>query len=175
MSTKSNKTTSNSQQIKDANTTQQSKHNISKTYLIVTVILAITLICCICTTILATAIRTKRLNFLSEWRNSIFNRTTIIKQSQHGTDSSSTITSQVHTSHTTTTSSQSTCIASNFDGGTYDSGESYTTEDGCQTCTCNNGNWDCTVASECITPDSNCTYDGNTYANGEEWTLNRAY
>lgn len=59
------------------------------------------------------------------------------------------------------------CKAKDFDGKKYDDGESYTTLDGCETCTCNDGNWGCKVKPSCIILPSDCTYDNQIYHNGE--------
>ncbi len=61
------------------------------------------------------------------------------------------------------------CVATGFDGLEYGDGDSYTTLDGCETCTCNNGSWDCTVDPSCTVPAGGCTYDGSVYNNGDSF------
>jgi len=59
------------------------------------------------------------------------------------------------------------CKAKKFDGKKYDDGESYTTLDGCETCTCNDGNWNCQVKPSCIILPSDCTHDNTIYHEGD--------
>ena len=63
---------------------------------------------------------------------------------------------------------KNSCVATTFDGNTYEHGQSYTTEDGCQTCECNDGSWNCQVDDECLNPPkADCTYNGETYNAGD--------
>ncbi len=59
------------------------------------------------------------------------------------------------------------CKAKKFDGKKYDDGESYTTKDGCETCTCDDGNWDCKIKDSCIILPSDCTHNNRVYHDGE--------
>lgn len=63
------------------------------------------------------------------------------------------------------------CIASDYDGKTYKDGESYTTDDGCQTCTCKDGSFNCKTDSDCLNrPAAGCTYNGTDYNSGETFS-----
>ena len=64
---------------------------------------------------------------------------------------------------------ESSCIASGFDLAEYDHGDSYTTLDDCQTCTCNDGNWDCVVNPICEIGPTDCLYTGTVYYDGDSF------
>ncbi|MBN2100504.1 hypothetical protein JW710_01230 [Candidatus Dojkabacteria bacterium] len=73
-----------------------------------------------------------------------------------------------------TPQADNSCVATGFDGHRYDSGESYTTADGCQTCTCDNGAWDCEEDPSCATEVAgpyDCVHDGVIYHDGESYTI----
>lgn len=62
------------------------------------------------------------------------------------------------------------CTATSFDGLEYQHGKSYTTLDGCQTCECNDGSWDCLINPSCIANPTQCTDPDGTHNDGDSWT-----
>jgi hypothetical protein len=59
------------------------------------------------------------------------------------------------------------CKAEDFDDKKYDDGESYTTKEGCETCECNDGKWNCQVKDSCIILPSDCIFDDRIYHDKE--------
>lgn len=59
------------------------------------------------------------------------------------------------------------CVATKFDDNTYPHGDSYTTLDGCETCECDNGSWNCTVDITCTMSATDCLYEGTVYNTGD--------
>jgi hypothetical protein len=68
---------------------------------------------------------------------------------------------------TTETTVTTDCVATGFDGETYEDGDSYTTLDGCQTCSCDRGEWDCSVDPICEMDPNDCVYEGTVYNDGD--------
>jgi hypothetical protein len=61
------------------------------------------------------------------------------------------------------------CIAISFDDEEYAHRAWYTTLDGCQTCTCDNSNWNCTVEDRCLDEGADCEHEGEGFSVGEEF------
>jgi len=59
------------------------------------------------------------------------------------------------------------CVATGFDGETYEHGEKYTTLDDCETCECIDGEWDCLINPACIPDTTKCNFEGSSYSDGD--------
>lgn len=154
----------------DVATSQKRGKSRNRTLLIVIILLLIVLLCCVASAFLYTIIRSR-----SGGGSSIFEdlldvfrgkEETVEEEQEDSTEEEEE--SEESESGGGTSTASSSCLATGFDDEEYTHGDSYTTLDGCQTCTCNDGDWDCTVEERCIAPEADCVYEGEALYIGDE-------
>jgi hypothetical protein len=148
--------------------TPQNKSNRgNKTLLIVIILLLVTLICCISSIFLYSVLKNREegTSIIESIKNLFGLEQEETSTDEEGDDEDE---SDETTDGGETSTTSLSCIATGFDREEYAHGASYTTLDDCQTCTCNDGDWECTVEERCIAPAADCLFEGESYNIGDE-------